>query len=164
MDRPRLSIAWDASDWLLEVISGVTLGFLIYNHLSQYGTLPEIIPRHYNFAGEADGYGSKELLWLTPIFALVLYIGLTAINRIPHLFNYLTEITEENAYRQYRAATKLIRALKLVVIAGFTFMHWRTVQIATDKNSDFGQWFSPVFMGSMFFLLIFYIAYSRRKK
>jgi len=37
-----------------------------------YGDLPDQIPIHYNLRGEADGWGSKAVLWLLPVMGPLL--------------------------------------------------------------------------------------------
>jgi hypothetical protein len=41
---------------------------------------------------------------------------MTVLNRFPHIFNYTTTITEENALREYTRATRLVRYLKLTMV------------------------------------------------
>ena len=65
--------------------------------VANYFELPEIIPTHYNEAGEADSYGDKLNILALPIISTLLFIGLTILNKRPHLFNYPSEITKENA-------------------------------------------------------------------
>ena len=82
-----------------------------------YPYLPEVIPIHFNLKGEADGFGSRDFIWMEPIIASVLYTVMTLVNRRPDLFNYPIKITPENAARQFALASRLMRYLKLVVVA-----------------------------------------------
>lgn len=164
MIRVRHRIEWTISDWIAETLTLLIAGSLIYSQVIYYGVLPERIPLHFNFSGDAIGYGAKEILWNLPITTLVLYLGLTILNRFPHIFNYPTEITEANAQRHYRNATRMIRALKFVIVSGFTLMHWRTIQTAIGNEKGLSSWFSPIFIGATAGVLIIYLALAFRNK
>ena len=71
-------------------------------------SLPDTIPIHFNLKGTPDGYGKKLNLLITPLVSTVIYIGMTIINRYPHLFNYPVKINEKNAVEQYLLATALL--------------------------------------------------------
>jgi len=53
---------------------------ILYTFIN-YSTLPQIIPTHFNAAGEADAWGSKNSIWFLPclnilIFAMFLLLSL----------------------------------------------------------------------------------------
>lgn len=118
-EQPKLEIRPGKADLIVETLSWAVLGFLWWIVLSKYSQLPDIIPTHYNLAGEVDNTGSKSSLFILPLITTVLYIALTILNRYPHIFNYPGKITPENAYRQYANAVFLVRMVKLFI--GVTF-------------------------------------------
>jgi uncharacterized membrane protein len=81
--------------------------------------LPAIVPVHFNAAGNPDSYGSKYTLIFLPVLAVLVYFFLGFLNRYPHWFNYLQQITEDNAETQYRQSTRLLRLLRLNVMMIF---------------------------------------------
>lgn len=103
MARP-IKIEWNTIDW---IIDGVTLfilmGIMVYTAI-HYSTLPNTIPTNYGFSGQADGYGGKSILLVLLCVLMAMYLLLLGVSRIPHKFNYVTEITELNAPRQYSIA------------------------------------------------------------
>src|SRR5689334_19196218 len=111
--RPKIKLKLSLADKVIEVAGFLALGFLWTLTVSNFSSLPEIIPTHFNGAGEVDDYGSKNMILILPVIATILFAGLTFLNKFPHLFNYPTEITGENAEKQYRSATRLMRCLKL---------------------------------------------------
>jgi len=118
-DRPILKIKLTKFDYLLESISLlVYLGTIIYI-IYYYNKLPNIIPIHFDFSGKADAFGNKSQIISIPIINTILYIGLTVLNKYPHIFNYLGEITLDNAASQYKFATRLLRFIKLIVMIVF---------------------------------------------
>ena len=49
-----------------------------------YFHLPDIVPVHYNLAGQVDRYGEKGSVLVLSLAATVLFGGLTALCRFPH--------------------------------------------------------------------------------
>ncbi len=78
-------------------------------------SLDSVVATHFNIKGEADAFGSKYSLLLIPLFAFVLTLGLTILNRFPHIFNFPVKITPENVERQYHLATRVIRWMQFSI-------------------------------------------------
>jgi uncharacterized membrane protein len=125
--------------------------------ITSYSNLPETIPTHYNGAGQADGFGGKATILTLPLIATILFIGLTVLNKFPHVFNYPTEITQDNAFRQYIYATRLIRYLKLIIVFIFGLIEFKTIQNANGEADGLGVWFLPLTMGVIFIPMIYFI-------
>lgn len=118
-NRPIIKIELRIFDKILEIIAGLILLSTIVVVAYYYNTLPDIIPTHFDFSGKVDNYGSKSSILTLPILSTLLYIGLTILNKYPQTFNYLGEITLDNAESQYRFATRFLRVLKLIVMITF---------------------------------------------
>ncbi len=121
-ERPKIKIKWDRYDAILEIaviLLLLTSCFLVaYN----YKRLPDQIPTHFNFKGEIDSFGSKKSIWGLLLIETILYLVITILNQYPHVFNYPTTITQENAENQYKKATKLLRVLKLILVIVFGYL------------------------------------------
>ncbi len=163
MDRPKIKIELDVSDWVLEVIGATFLLLMIGFPLYYFNELPEIIPIHFNASGEADEFSQKNIIWTLPAVGFVIYIGMFFLNKYPHIFNYPKEITEENAKRQYRIATKLIRTLNLLIAASFFYIGYGTIQTSLNKGDGLGTYFLPIFITTIFGTIGIYM-YSSLKK
>jgi uncharacterized membrane protein len=124
--------------------------------------LPETIPTHFDFSGEADGWGSKTTLFILPISGMVLYIIMTVVGFFPHTYNYLWKITEKNAYNQYRLAKALMGCLKVEVIWMFLYLVWKSVSIAMGRIDSLGSVFTPVFLAVVFGTIGIYFYLSAR--
>lgn len=76
--------------------------------LVHYPSLPETVPTHFDFRGEADGFGSRtSILWLAGV--MLLMGALTAwLSTRPNMLNYPGEITEANAQRIYREGERML--------------------------------------------------------
>jgi len=156
-NRPIIKLELTTIDRMLEIIGSTFVLVIWIITLTNYFKLPEIIPIHFNAAGEADGFGNKTNIFLFPVIATIIYAGLTIINRYPHLFNFPTKITEENAMRQYIIATQMVRYLKLMVVVIFGFIVFKTVQNANGQAVGIGSWFLLISLGIIFIPMIYSI-------
>jgi uncharacterized membrane protein len=118
--------------------------------------LPDKIPVHFGVSGNPDLWGDKIKLTYIPVVMIFIYGLLTLVVRFPHTFNYLVEITQENAEFQYKNARKLISWLKIEIIFVFAYIEWITVQVAYGKKSGLDVWFLPFFLVLLFGTVIFY--------
>ena len=162
--QPKIKIAWTALDSSLEILAILALAALWLLLLYFYPKLPNTIPLHFDGAGKVNGYGSKNLLLFEPVFACILYTGLTVLNRYPHLFNYLSPITEDNAAYQYRMATRLIRYLKLLIVLLFIFVLWTSIQAVSSQNEGLGLRFLPIFFALVFIPILFVLVKTSKNK
>jgi uncharacterized membrane protein len=163
-ERPRLNLELTQADKSVEII-GWLLIFAIWGlTILNYQSLPDIIPIHYNVAGVADGFGDKWMIFTLPIVATVLFVGLTILNKFPHILNYPTEITADNALRQYTNVTRLIRYLKVIIVVIFGLITFLTIRHANGQTDGLGIWFLPLTMGLIFMPLIHFLIKSIKTK
>jgi uncharacterized membrane protein len=159
-ERPKLKIQLSPTDQALELLGwGVLLALWVWTGTS-YSSLPDSIPTHFNAAGEADGFGRKASIVGLPVIATLLYIGLTLLNRVPHIFNFPTPITQDNALKQYTNATRMIRYLKLILVLVFAGISFQTIQQANGKADGLGSWFLPLTLALIFMPLIYFVIKS----
>ncbi len=164
MSRPILKIKLKKSDYLLEAISALALITLVALPFIYFTQLPDEIPTHFNASGEADGFGTKALIWVFPLIGLILYLSLSFMNRIPHKFNYPVEITEENAYYQYKNAVKLIRTVKLFCVLVILFITYKSIIFGLEESDGLGVYFLPFFLILIFGTLAVYVISAIRNK
>ena len=162
-NRPRIKLAWDRLDYMMEIAGWFLVAAALFITIYFYPKLPDIIPSHFNAAGEADGWSGKGTIWISPAIAFVLFAGIRILTNYPHQLNYITAITEENAEYQYRLATRLLRSLNLVIAGIFFYLQWSIVNAAFGKWEESGAWFLPVFISLMVFIVVFYMVKSTRK-
>jgi uncharacterized membrane protein len=163
-ERPKLKVQLTPSDKVLELLGwGVLLALWIWTGTS-YSSLPDTIPTHFNAAGEADDFGIKASIVRLPLIATLLYIGLTLLNRFPHIFNFPTPITPDNALSQYTNATRMIRYLKLILVLVFAGISYQTIQQANGTDEGLGLWFLPLTLVLIFMPLLYFVVKSFRTK
>lgn len=146
MKRPKINIELEPIDRVIELIGFIALLILIGLPLYYYQKLPDTIPTHFGANGEPDGYSGKNMLWLMPILGTVMFVGMYWLNKVPHIFNYPQEVTQENAQRLYTMATRMIRSLNALMTSFFAYMTFSTIHTALGNSSGLGVWFAPVFI------------------
>ena len=139
-------------DRILEVISLLVMIGTTFYLIVGWNSFPDRIPVHYNAAGEIDRWGGKGELIFLFVMTSILYIGITLIQRFPQIWNTGVQVTQENRERVYRILMYMLETLKLLMVAGLTFL---TVYSMTGKNLP--VWFLFVFMGALFADLIFWM-------
>jgi len=159
-ERPKIKLELTTADKTFEIIGWLLIVFIWFLTLSNYSNLPETIPIHYNGAGQADGFGRKAIILTLPLIATILFIGLTVLNKFPHIFNYPTNITHDNALIQYTNATKLIRYLKFIIVFIFGLIVFKTIQNANEEAVGLGTWFLPMILGLIFIPLTNFVIKS----
>ena len=162
--RPKLKITLSQLDKRLELGSIILLVVMWGLTLFSFIKMPNTIPIHYNGSGQVDGYGDKITLFLLPIIATVIYFGLTQLNKYPHIFNYTTTITLENAEKNYGIATRMLRFLKFTIIIVFTSIILVTYWTTTGITKGLGTWFLPFILGLFLLQTIYFIAKSFKAK
>ncbi len=163
-ERPKLKLELTTFDKILEILGWASILVIWVLTITNYTNLPDTIPIHYNGAGQADGFGGKTTILTLPLIATVLFIGLTILNKFPHIFNYPTNITPDNALRQYTNATRLIRYLKFIIVVIFGLIALKTIQNANGQEDGLGIWFLPVTLGLIFIPMIYYIVKSFKRQ
>ncbi len=148
----------------MELMAATFLLLLIGFPIYYFSKLPEIIPTHFNALGEPDGFSKKDTIWVLPVIGFFMYFGMLITNKFPHVFNYPTVITEENAERQYRLVTKLIRTMNMLMTGGFFYIGYSTIQTALSKGAGLGTFFLVVFLTSIFGSIGFYLYFALQKK
>ena len=124
--------------------------------------MPETIPTHFNFKGEADCYGSKSNLWILPGIAILIYSLFSILNRFPHIHNYMVNITEENAMKNYRFSSRMLRFVLLWVwvLVLFTLIQHKIITYDGSGNISMGNWLNSFIIGIIAILPIFIIVYQ----
>ncbi|WP_353332557.1 DUF1648 domain-containing protein [Bacteroides sedimenti] len=81
-----------------------------------YPKLPDVIPVHFNFAGEADGWGSKSHLFILAAVA-TLVMALTGFSAYypMRMTNLRIKFTEETKATQLFLASRLLRTVNILI-------------------------------------------------
>jgi uncharacterized membrane protein len=158
--RPRIKIEMTVTDKLIEFIGWLALMSIWVLILISFFNLPETIPTHYNGSGQIDGYGKRINILVLPLMATLFFVGITILNKFPHIFNYPTKIKNDNALKHYTNITRMNRYVKLVFVAIFGMLAYKTIH----ASGGLGARFLPLTMGLFLFLLIYFIFKSSKTK
>jgi uncharacterized membrane protein len=162
--RPHLQLPLTPVDKKIEIIGMLFLVILWGLSVYAYFTLPDTIPTHFNFAGKVDATGKKETILILPGIATLIYFGISYLCKFPHVFNYPVPINSNNAEKQYRIAIRMLRLLKISVLAVFCLV---IVLIYINVNGKINTaviWFIPLVVLLMFIPTIWGIRQAFRHK
>ena len=87
-----------------------------------WSQIPDQIPTHYNFAGEADGYGGKGSLIFMMVLAWFVFILITVLMRFPNTWNMPVKVTAENKARLYSITKAMLEVIKMLASLLFAVM------------------------------------------
>lgn len=118
---------------LLVILWGVTIW--------AYFNLPQSIPVHFNFKGNADRFGSKGNLFTLAIIATIIYVGLTLLPRNLKQFNFPNTKTKENTAAQIAMAGNVFMYLKIIVLFIFLVLNLLTCFVSLKLAEGIGGWF-----------------------
>ena len=162
--RPKIKLTLSPLDKKLELTGQIFLVLLWGLTLYTFLKLPTTIPTHFNALGQVDDYGNKLTLLILPILATIIYFGLSQLNKYPHIFNYITKITEDNAQKQYSIVTRMLRFIKLAILIIFSLIILFTYLTTIGVTNGLGFWFLPLTFGLLLIPTIISINQSVTKK
>lgn len=154
--RPKIKLELTTTDKAFEILGWASIVAIWFLTITNYTKLPNTIPIHYNGEGQADSFSGKGSILILPLIATIVFIGLTVLNKFPHVFNYPTEITVDNAPRHYTNATRLIRSLKFIIVVVFGLIVLQTIRNVNGQTSGIGVWFLPFTLGLIFIPMIYF--------
>lgn len=161
-NRPKIKVPMTSFDYVIELISITLLVLMWYYVISQYFDLPDTIASHFNGKGEADGYGSKAMLWFLPGLSTVMYVGLLMLTKYPHLHNYMVNITEDNALKNYRFSVRVLRVVNFLCVLMFAYIVYKMIEGAKNNHSSLGIGFVSIVIAISVALPIVLIVWSKK--
>jgi uncharacterized membrane protein len=160
--RPKITVPQNSTDLWIDRFSFLLFFIIWLSVFVYYPDLPNEIPTHFNGRGQADAFGSKQSIWILMGVFSSIFIGIYILNKYPHLHNYTVKITEENALKNYRFSTRVLRVVNFLNLLLLAYI-LKTIMTPYEKQSTaFGGWFLPTIMiGSL--VLIIYIFVKANK-
>ena len=125
--------------------------------LLNYSSLPGKIPIHFNLEGVTDGFSSKISILIWPALATVLCLGLTLLARLPHIFKYPVEITQENAPTLYARTSKTAGYISLTTVMAIGLVQLNMIHFAIGETDKLWP-FSPIAFALIFIPLILFLS------
>jgi uncharacterized membrane protein len=133
----------------IELVPLLLLGMAIYLVLSNYSTLPDTIPSHFNAQGVADDWGSKKTILFFPAFSVPLYVFLTVFNAWISLVKdpkSLVNLPDRAKAAMSEAKAEELRVLigrclfliKTLTVGLMTYSVYATIQVARGEARSLG--------------------------
>lgn len=160
-ERPKLKLPKTPLEIIFDGVGLLMLVGSIVYLLAVWSSLPVEVPAHYNAVGEVDRWGSKWEIIFLPIISSVLWIGMTVLEKYPHVYNF-PRLTKENVRAQYLNGRKMINVLKNVIAILFAYISWNSIYVALGRADSLGAWFLPVFFIVIFVPMIYFYIRSLR--
>ncbi|MDX2136299.1 MAG: DUF1648 domain-containing protein [Saprospiraceae bacterium] len=156
-NKPVIAIEPDMSDRLMDALAYGALSLLFLLPLSRFAELPETIPIHFNGSGEADGFGSRYLIWMFPVLGGLMFLVFTYMLWNPHKLNYSRPVTLENAEAIYQIGSRILRFLRLTISVLLAYLAFVVISTATGAQSGTGKWFLPVLLVGLYVPLGYWV-------
>lgn len=165
-NRPQIKVPLEAFDVITELITAVVIIMLFVFTFVEYSEITETIPLHFDASGTPDRYGDKSNLFLLPIIGLALTTLMYILSKYPHLHNYMVNITEENALKNYRFSSRILRFTSLGIALLFAIIQYVIIQMGKGHDMNLGSWFLPIviILSILLPLGIFMYQYKMNKK
>ncbi len=152
--RPKLTIEKTLLEKFANILGTAGIFIMVLLVALNWGSLPDIVPTHFNGAGEADGWGSKFTLLILPGIAILSHILLEIVERKPHTHNYPARLTEENAVLFYTESVRIINLTKNIIAMMFAFITYHMMRGAMNGAEQLNMVGLAIFMILLFAVII----------
>jgi uncharacterized membrane protein len=123
-------------------------------------SLPDPMPGLLTPNGSDSAEWSKmTMIMVVSGVPFVIYAGATLLNKFPQYMNYMVQITEENAAREYRNMLNMARYVKAEVMFVLLFVEWTAIQMGLGNAASLPSIFLPV-CGAVLAITIGYFVYE----
>jgi uncharacterized membrane protein len=138
--RNRKSPKMEGKDITMEVVSAVFLIICIVFTILYWGDLPQEVPTRFDENGVPISFGGKWQASFLLVVITGLYIALTIISRMPHIYNYPVTINAQNEAVQNKLAVSMFRLVKLEIVLFFGSIYmkqFKSIITATRLESTY---------------------------
>lgn len=163
-ERPLIKIENDIYNIIIDFVCGILIIISSTKVITNWINLPSIIPSHFNAAGEINGFGSKNFIFILPTVMIFLFVMFTILEKFPHRFNYPVMINIRNAENQYRLAVKLLKIIKLEIIIIFSYLSSAIINSAIGKKLTINPIFPQITIIMIFSTVILYTYLAKKNK
>lgn len=156
-NRPIINIERDGFMKGIEAFAALCVVASWFIAIYFYGKLPSTIPIHFDGAGNANGFGAKESIFLLPCLATVIVFGIHQLSKHPHLFNYVKPVDNDNAEQLYRSSVKILYIVNAITSLILLLAVASTISAALDHGAKMSKWMMPMIIGLSVILVIYSI-------
>ncbi|UXV32773.1 DUF1648 domain-containing protein [Mammaliicoccus sciuri] len=136
--------------WLISII------LIMINYVD----LPDKIPSHYNFAGDADAWSTKTFIFFMPVLGLLIWLMLHYLVSNPKLDKYIhvPSLYGQPNKAQIENAKLLIYFIKFEMMALFTFLVIKDLYTALGMPFKLGVWETIIILSVIGVTIIIFMA------
>ncbi len=132
-------------------LGGLAVMFWVtYSAFNGPNPLPDRIPTHFDAAGNPNGWGSPQTLWLLPVLGASLYLVITVVSQFPASFRYSVQVTEANRARLQEVTLDMLAWFKAELVCLFAVLQWWMIQAARNGGGHMSPFLVPVFLVVVF--------------
>ena len=132
---------WALTGLALAALTAVTLYVII-----RWRYVPDNPPTHYDFYGNADGWGNNKTVILMPLVLAWFIFGLMSlVEQFPSAWNTIDGIRPANMPRALRLSKTLLGITKCAITLNFAW-----VSFCSARGADLGALTMPLFLGGLF--------------
>lgn len=114
--------------------------------LSVYDEPRSSAPVHFGFDGQPDRFGTSEAFWFVQVLGLGLFVAMTLLERVPHVYNYPFRVTDANRQRMYYVGRQTMLGLKTLLVTACAYVSVASIQTAVGRTNGLGAWFVPTLL------------------
>lgn len=145
---------WSRLDVVLNVLALLVLAAAATWLAVSWDAVPELVPIHYDAAGEIDRYAPKSELVILLSVAATLVVLLTAVEFIPRSrWNLGRAVTEDARARAAAVVTHLLASLKLLLAAIFGLL-----TVASALGGALPRWGLLFFLAAALVTLLYWFS------
>lgn len=124
--------------------------------------LPNEVPSHYDFRGEADSWANKWFIFFIPTISIGLWLLMGQLEKYPQFINMPGFKVDSASPRQIANMKEMAYVMRFAIVL---FLSWMTIQVvlqAVDGRNDLGIWGFVLFI-SILIVTIFYYGLKNKK-
>ncbi|PKP08034.1 MAG: hypothetical protein CVU09_17450 [Bacteroidetes bacterium HGW-Bacteroidetes-4] len=163
-NKPIVTIKHQSADKIIDALGYAAILALFAIPFAFYADLPQEIPYHYDLSGAPNAFGGRNAIWVLPLVATIIVIGISLLSRIPSVFNYPVTITNQNAAKQYALAIRFMGLLKVLIGWYFCLINYQSIQIALNNSNVLNGFSLFLFLALLLALIIGYFIKAFRLK
>lgn len=116
---------------------GLVTGILLI--ALNYAELPDVIPRHFNTAGEPDGFSKKPVLFVLPAIQLFIFFLFIFLARNPQLSNENIIGSSKLQTRDFRKMSFFLNSINAFIQLLFAHLIYSTIKVGLGQQETLGS-------------------------
>jgi|MDSY01.1.fsa_nt_gb hypothetical protein len=158
----EIDLQLNQSDKVVELLGWFAIFGIWCLTLFTYFEVTGLLSSNYKSGIATYKFDNTVNLFALSIISTLFFIVLTFLNKKPHILNYSSKITVENALYKYTNAARMIRFSKLIVVFSFGVAVLNIIKKVHINVDILEVWFLPLTM--MFIFITTINAFIKRNK